>query len=53
MTILLVAIGRVADMFGRVRLYAFGFAFFTFLSALCGLSLNGDQLVFFRTLMGL
>ncbi|MBS7628870.1 MFS transporter, partial [Candidatus Bathyarchaeota archaeon] len=52
LTILLVAIGRVADMFGRVRLYVLGFAFFTFSSALCGLSQNGDQLVFFRLLQG-
>jgi EmrB/QacA subfamily drug resistance transporter len=52
LTILLVAIGRVADMFGRVRLYVLGFAFFTFSSALCGLSQNGDQLVFFRLIQG-
>ncbi|MEM2983214.1 MAG: MFS transporter [Candidatus Bathyarchaeia archaeon] len=52
LTILLVAIGRVADMFGRVRLYVLGFAFFTFSSALCGLSQSGDQLVFFRMLQG-
>ncbi|MEM3528190.1 MAG: MFS transporter, partial [Candidatus Bathyarchaeia archaeon] len=38
LTVFLVAIGRVADMFGRVRLYILGFAFFTFSSALCGLS---------------
>ncbi|MGQ9639490.1 MAG: MFS transporter [Candidatus Bathyarchaeia archaeon] len=52
LTILLVAIGRVADMFGRVRLYVFGFAFFTAASALCGLAQNGWQLVLFRLLQG-
>jgi EmrB/QacA subfamily drug resistance transporter len=52
MTILLVAIGRVADMLGRIRLYIIGFAFFTVSSALCGFSQTGDQLVVFRLLQG-
>lgn len=52
-TILLVAIGRVADMLGRVRLYNLGFAIFTVASALCGLSQTGDQLVFFRLIQGI
>jgi EmrB/QacA subfamily drug resistance transporter len=53
MTILLVAVGRVADMLGRIRLYIIGFAFFTLSSALCGLSQSGDQLVAFRLLQGI
>jgi EmrB/QacA subfamily drug resistance transporter len=52
-TILLVAIGRIADMLGRVRLYVLGFAVFTGASALCGFSQSGDQLVFFRLLQGI
>ncbi|MBS7622408.1 MFS transporter [Candidatus Bathyarchaeota archaeon] len=52
-TILLVAIGRVADMLGRIRLYVLGFAVFTFSSALCGLSQSGEQLVVFRLLQGI
>ena len=52
-TILLVSIGRVADMLGRVRLYNLGFAIFTLASALCGLSQTGDQLVVFRLLQGI
>ena len=52
-TILLVAIGRVADMLGRVRLYVLGFAVFTFSSALCGLSQSGEQLILFRLLQGI
>lgn len=52
-TVLLVSFGRVADMFGRVRLYTLGFVVFTIGSALCGLSLNGDQLIVFRLIQGL
>ncbi len=44
----LVNFGRLADMFGRVRLYTFGFAIFTAGSALCSISQSGVELVFFR-----
>ncbi len=37
-TVLLLALGRVADLYGRVRLYNLGFAIFTIGSALCGFS---------------
>src|SRR5512136_2246317 len=47
MTILLVLLGRLADIYGRVKLYNMGFAIFTVGSLLCGLSTNGDQLVIF------
>jgi EmrB/QacA subfamily drug resistance transporter len=53
MTIFLVALGRVGDMFGRVRLFNLGFAVFTIFSALCGLSQNGSQLVVFRLAQGI
>ena len=53
MTIFLVALGRVGDMFGRVKLYNLGFAVFTVFSALCGLSQNGSQLVVFRLAQGI
>jgi EmrB/QacA subfamily drug resistance transporter len=49
----LVNFGRLADMFGRVRLYTFGFALFTIGSALCSLSQSGDQLVLFRMVQAL
>jgi EmrB/QacA subfamily drug resistance transporter len=49
----LVNFGRLADMFGRVRLYTFGFALFTFASALCSLSQSGVELVAFRMVQGL
>jgi len=49
----LVNFGRLADMFGRVRLYNFGFALFTAGSALCSLSQNSVQLVGFRLVQAL
>ncbi len=51
-TILLVAFGRLADLYGRVRLYNLGFAIFTVGSLLCALSRNGEQLVIFRIIQG-
>jgi EmrB/QacA subfamily drug resistance transporter len=51
-TILLVLFGRLADMYGRVRLYNLGFVIFTIGSLLCALSQNGGQLVMFRFLQG-
>ncbi len=44
----LVNFGRLSDIFGRVRLYTIGFALFTIGSALCGFSLDADQLIAFR-----
>jgi EmrB/QacA subfamily drug resistance transporter len=52
-TILGTQVGRLGDMFGRVRMYNLGFASFTFGSLLCGLSASGPQLVGFRVVQGL
>ncbi len=49
---LLVNFGRLSDMFGRVRLYTFGFALFTVASALSSLAQTGEQLVAFRLVQG-
>ena len=49
---LLVNLGRLSDMFGRVRLYTLGFAIFTAASALCSLAQTGEQLIAFRLLQG-
>jgi len=46
--VVLLNFGRLSDMFGRVRLYVFGFAVFTAGSALCGFSQTGVELVGFR-----
>ena len=52
MTILAVLLGRLADLYGRVRLYNLGFAIFTVGSLLCSLSKTGEQLIIFRFLQG-
>ena len=52
LTILLVLVGRIADLYGRVRLYNLGFAMFTMGSLLCALSRNVEQLIIFRFFQG-
>jgi EmrB/QacA subfamily drug resistance transporter len=49
----LVNFGRLADIFGRVKLYNFGFALFTAGSALCGFSQSALQLIIFRIIQAL
>jgi EmrB/QacA subfamily drug resistance transporter len=51
-TVFLLTFGRVADMFGRVRMYNLGFLVFTIGSALCGFSTNAVQLILFRLIQG-
>jgi EmrB/QacA subfamily drug resistance transporter len=48
LTVLVPAIGRVADMFGRKKLYVGGFALFTITSFFCGIAQTGMQLLIFR-----
>jgi len=48
----LLTFGRLADMYGKVRLYNAGFAIFTIGSGLCSLSQNGSMLVGFRLVQG-
>ena len=50
--VLLLLFGRLADMYGKVRLYNIGFLIFTIGSGLCSLALNGTSLVFFRLVQG-
>jgi EmrB/QacA subfamily drug resistance transporter len=45
---ILLNFGRLADIFGRVKLYTLGFVIFTFGSVLCSISQTGEQLVVFR-----
>jgi EmrB/QacA subfamily drug resistance transporter len=52
-TILLVAIGRLADIIGRVKLYNVGFAIFTAGSALCALSQTIELLIMCRLIQAL
>ena len=51
-TVFLLTFGRVADMFGRVRMYNLGFVIFTIGSALCGFSLSASELIIFRLVQG-
>jgi len=44
----LINFGRLADIFGRVKLYNLGFAVFTVGSGLCSLSQTGTELICFR-----
>jgi EmrB/QacA subfamily drug resistance transporter len=44
----LVNFGRLSDLFGRVKLYNFGFAVFTLGSALCSFSQTSLELIAFR-----
>src|SRR5271166_5269963 len=47
-TVLLLTFGRMADMFGRVRLYNLGFIVFTVGSVLCGLAQTDTMLIVSR-----
>ncbi len=49
----LLTFGRLADMYGKVRLYNLGFAIFTIGSGLCSLSQSGSMLVGFRLVQGI
>ena len=52
-TIVLLLIGRVTDMVGRVRIYTTGFAIFTIGSALTSISQDPNQFILWRGLQGL
>ena len=52
-TVLLVGIGRWADIHGRVRLYNMGFGIFTIGSLLSGLSPTAEALLAFRLVQGI
>jgi len=51
-SVLVLNFGRLSDMFGRVRLFTFGFIIFAVGSGLCTLSQTGLELVIFRLLQG-
>jgi len=52
-TIVLLLIGRVTDIVGRVRIYTTGFAIFTIGSALTSVSQDPNQFIVWRGLQGL
>lgn len=53
LTMLTTQVGRLGDMFGRVRMYNMGFVVFTLGSVLCGLSTTSTALIAFRVVQGL
>jgi EmrB/QacA subfamily drug resistance transporter len=52
-TVTATQVGRMGDMFGRVRMYEAGFLVFIVGSALCALASNGATIIGFRVLQGL
>lgn len=51
-TVILLTLGRMADMLGRVRMYNLGFVTFTIGSVLCGISQTAIQLILARLVQG-
>jgi EmrB/QacA subfamily drug resistance transporter len=51
-TVVLLLIGRLGDIFGRVRIYTFGFGLFTVGSALTSLGMDPTQVIVFRAVQG-
>jgi EmrB/QacA subfamily drug resistance transporter len=45
-------VGRLGDMYGRVRMFNVGFFVFTLASLLSGLAGNGTEIIAFRTIQG-
>ncbi|HEV3361013.1 MAG TPA: MFS transporter [Pseudonocardiaceae bacterium] len=51
-TVLATQLGRLGDMFGRVRMYEIGFGVFVLGSLLCALSWNAAAIIGFRVVQG-
>src|SRR5207248_2241389 len=51
-TVLQLTFGRMADMFGRVKLYNLGFVVFTIGSVLCGVATSDSLLIASRVVQG-
>ncbi|MHB8294000.1 MAG: MFS transporter [Acidimicrobiales bacterium] len=51
-TLLATQVGRLGDLFGRVRMYEAGFVVFIVGSALCALAVNEAMIIGFRVLQG-
>jgi EmrB/QacA subfamily drug resistance transporter len=52
-TALVLSLGRLADVYGRKKMYNVGFVVFILGSALCGFASSGSTLVTFRAIQGL
>ena len=51
-TVCLLLIGRISDIFGRVKLYNMGFVIFTVGSALCAFSSSASEVIASRLIQG-
>jgi len=51
-TVLATQVGRLGDMFGRVRMYEAGFVVFIVGSALCALASNETTIILYRVIQG-
>jgi EmrB/QacA subfamily drug resistance transporter len=51
--IALVPLGRLADIYGRKKIYLYGIILFTTASLFCGLAVSTPMLIIFRVLQGL
>ncbi len=51
-TVLLLLIGRLSDIFGRIRLFTYGFAVFTIGSGLTSLGIDPTTVIIFRAIQG-
>ena len=49
----LVPFGRLADIYGRKRIFLYGYILFAAASLLCGLATSAPMLIFFRVLQGI
>jgi EmrB/QacA subfamily drug resistance transporter len=52
-TMFLVPLGRIADIYGRKRIFAYGMIIYTVASALSAISTSGAMLIAFRILQGI
>jgi len=52
-TVLMLSIGRLSDIIGKKKIYAWGFVIFTIGSALCGLSWTIHSLIGFRVIQAI
>ena len=52
-TALVLSLGRIADIYGRKKMYNLGFVVFTIGSGLSGAALTGTELVLFRAVQGI
>lgn len=51
--VLLIALGKVAELFGSYRVYLSGLVIFLIASFLCGFAVNVESLIVFRVLQGI